>query len=363
MDISPFLKLMVEKNASDLFFSVGAPPNIKIHGVTSALGKEPVKPNQMAEMVLSVTSDAQKIEFEEQMELNMAYSVTGVGRFRINIFRQRSELAMVVRYIQGEIPSLDALGLPPIIQSLMLESQGLILVVGASGSGKSTAMAAMIHYRNEQRKGHILTIEDPIEFLHKHQQSIVDQREIGIDTLSYANALKNARSEAIDVLMVGDIRDRNTLSEVLNYAETGHLCVSALHADTVAQAIERMIYFVPEDSKQQLLADLALNLRAIVALRLIPGLSQQRVPLIELLTNSPAIAELISKGKIKEIQEVMEKNSSEEWHTYDHSLFFLYQKNSISREQALHYAASKNDMAERIQQYEMQRKSQKSIKK
>jgi len=344
MDITPFFKLMVEKNASDLFFSVGAPPNIKIEGVTSPVGQVPVKSQQMAEITMSLMSDNQQKEFEKNMELNMAFSVVGVGRFRINIFRQRGEVAMVIRYIKGEIPSIPDLRLPTILQSIVMELRGLVLVVGSTGSGKSTTLASMIDHRNQNHRGHILTIEDPIEFLHKHKKSIVDQREIGIDTLSYDNALVNAMREAPDLILIGEIRERSSMKHAIAYSETGHLCISTLHANNANQAIERIINFFPEDAKQQILSDLSLNLRAIISLRLIPGIDNQRVPAVEILLNTPYISDLIDKGKIEEIKEIMARSNEQGMQTFDQSLLKLYYDKLITKENAIKYADSKNNV-------------------
>lgn len=344
MDITPFFKLMVEKDASDLFFSVGAPPNIKIQGITSPVGKIAVKSQQMAEIVLSLMTDSQQKEFEENLELNLAFSVVGVGRFRINMFRQRGENAMVVRYIKGEIPSIEDLRLPKILQSIVMELRGLVLVVGSTGSGKSTTLASMIDFRNENHRGHILTIEDPIEFLHKHKKSIVDQREIGIDTLNYDNALVNAMREAPDVILIGEIRERSAMKHAIAYSETGHLCISTLHANNANQAIERVINFFPEDAKHQVLSDLALNLRAVISLRLIPGINSERVPAVEILLNTPYISDLIEKGKVEEIKEIMARSTEQGMQTFDQALLNLYYEGRITKENAIKFADSKNNV-------------------
>lgn len=260
MDIIPFFKLMVDRSASDLFFSVGAPPNMKVEGITAPVGQVPLKSQQMMEIAKSIMSDAQQKEFDATMELNMALSIEGIGRYRINLFRQRGEVAMVIRYIKGDIPSLAELNLPPILSSVVMEQRGLVLIVGATGSGKSTSLAAMIDYRNINHCGHILTIEDPIEYLHKHKKSIVDQREVGIDTQTYDNALKNAMREAPDVILICEVRDRDTMKHAIAYAETGHLCLSTLHANNANQTMDRVLNFFPEDAKQQLLLDLLWSL-------------------------------------------------------------------------------------------------------
>ncbi|RUQ91555.1 PilT/PilU family type 4a pilus ATPase [Legionella septentrionalis] len=348
MDIVPFFKLMVDRGASDLFFSVGAPPYIKIEGKTSPLGQAPLKSHQMQEIASSVMNDAQQKEFEGTMELNMAISVENVGRYRINLFRQRGEIAMVVRYIKGSIPSFSDLNLPPLLSSIVMEQRGLVLVVGATGSGKSTTLAAMIDYRNSNYCGHILTIEDPIEFIHHHKKSIVDQREVGIDTLSYDNALKNAMREAPDVILIGEIRDRHTMKHAIAYAETGHLCLSTLHANNANQTMDRIINFFSEEAKQQLLLDLSLNLRAIISLRLIPGLHEKRIPAVEILLNSPYISDLIEKGKIEEIKDVMARSTEQGMQTFDQALFNLYKSGKISKENAIRYADSRNNVGLKI---------------
>lgn len=348
MDIIPFFKLMVDLGASDLFFSVGTPPHMKVEGVTSPAGQAPITSSQMMEIATSIMNDAQRKEFEASMELNMAVSVENIGRYRINLFRQRGEVAMVVRYIQGVIPSLADLNLPPILSSVVMEQRGLILVVGATSSGKSTTLASMIDYRNSNYSGHILTIEDPVEYLHQHKKSIVDQREVGIDTHSYDNALKNAMREAPDVILIGEIRDQNTMKHGVAYAETGHLCLSTLHANNANQTMDRIINFFPDEAKQQLLFDLSLNLRAIISLRLIPGLKDKRIPAVEILLNSPYISDLIEKGKIDEVKEAMAKSNEQGMQTFDQALFNLYKEGKISQENAIRYADSKNNVSLKI---------------
>ena len=344
MDITPFFKLMVDKGASDLFFSVGAPPNIKIEGVISPIGQVPLKSQQMAEIALSLMNEEQRKEFEATMELNMSLSISGVGRFRINLFHQRSTISMVVRNIKNKIPSIEQLNLPPMLQSIIMELRGLVLVVGATGSGKSTTLAAMIDYRNENQSGHILTIEDPIEFLHQHKKSIIDQREVGIDTMSYDNALVNAMREAPDVILIGEIRERSAMKHAIAYAETGHLCISTLHANNANQALDRIISFFSEDARKQILLDLSLNLRAIISLRLVPGLNNQRMAAVELLLNTPYISDLIEKGQFDDIKEVMERSTEQGMQTFDHALLKLYRDGLISKENAIKFADSKNNV-------------------
>lgn len=348
MDIFSLLKQMIEESASDLFLSVGAPPNIKVEGVTRPIGQTPLTSNDIAELSKSVMNDAQQKEFEATMELNMALSLEGVGRFRINVFRQRGAVALVARYIVGDIPSIEALNLPPILSSIIMEQRGLVLIVGSTGSGKSTSLASMIDFRNTEHTGHILTIEDPIEYIHRHKKSIVDQREVGIDTLSYDSALKNAMREAPDVILIGEIRDKDTMKHAIAYAETGHLCLSTLHANSANQALDRVINFFPEDAKPQLLLDLSLNLRAIVSMRLVPGINNQRVPAVEILLNTPYISELIEKGKIEEIKEVMERSTELGMQTFDQALLSLYKAGKISQEDAIRFADSKNNVGLKI---------------
>lgn len=348
MDITPLFKLMVERGASDLYFSVGAAPYIKIEGVTSPIGQIPLNSQQVKEIATSLMNDKQHQEFEASMELNMVVSLVGVGRFRMNVFRQRGEIAFVVRYIKAVIPKIEDLQLPSILKTLVMDLNGLILVVGSTSSGKSTTLASMIDYRNENHRGHILTIEDPIEYLYNHKKSIVDQREIGIDTLNYENALRNAMREAPDVILIGEILERNTMKHAIAYAQTGHLCLSTLHANNANQSLERIINFFPEDAKHELRLDLALNLRAIISLRLIPGLQSQRVPAVEILINSPYIADLIEKGKIDEIKEAMARGREQGMQTFDQALFDLYQNKKISKENAIYYADSRNNVALQI---------------
>ncbi|WP_131781339.1 PilT/PilU family type 4a pilus ATPase [Legionella gresilensis] len=348
MDITPFFKLMVDKSASDLFFSVGVPPYIKIQGAATPVGQTPLKSMQMAEIAASVMNDSQRKEFESTLELNMAISITNVGRFRVNVFRQRGEIAMVVRYIKGEIPPMEELQLPPILKQLIMELRGLILVVGSTGSGKSTTLASMIDYRNENQRGHILTIEDPIEYLYKHKKCIVDQREVGIDTLSYENALKNAMREAPDVILIGEILERDIMKHAISYAQTGHLCLSTLHSNNAYQALERIVNFFSSEARPQLLQDLAQNLRAIISQRLIPGIEKSRVPAVEILINSPYVADLIEKGKIDEIKEAMVKSRDSGMQTFDQALFDLYKAGKITKENAIRFADSKNNVGLQI---------------
>jgi twitching motility protein PilU len=344
MDITPYLQLMADKHASDLFFSTGAPVTIKIEGRTGPVGNQVLPLGAVKQLAYSLMRDEQIKEFEANLEMNFSISVHSTGRFRINVYRQRGEVSMVIRYIKSAIPSVAELNLPEILNHLVTLARGLILVVGATGSGKSTTLAAMISHRNQTIPGHILTIEDPIEFMHSHEKCVVDQREVGIDTLSYANALKNAMREAPDVILIGEIRDRDTMQQAIAYAETGHLCLSTLHASNSYQALERILNFFPDTARHQLLEDMSLNLRAIVSQRLLHGVDGRRVPAAEVMCNSPYIADLIMKGEIEKIREAMEQSVDQGMCTFDASLFSLYKAGKITVEEALHHADSRNNL-------------------
>ncbi|OGT67163.1 MAG: type IV pili twitching motility protein PilT [Gammaproteobacteria bacterium RIFCSPLOWO2_02_FULL_47_50] len=348
MEISNYLKFMVEHNASDLFFSVGAPVNIKIEGETSSIGDKNLTSSDVRQLAYSIMNDDQVTTFESRLELNMAFSVANMGRFRVNVFRQRGDTAMVIRYIKSKIPSIEALGLPDILKDLIMEYQGLILVVGSTGSGKSTTLASMINYRNEKKTGHILTIEDPIEFIHEHKKSIVDQREVGLDTLSLSEALMNALREAPDVIVVGEIRDRETMRHALHYAETGHLCLSTLHANNANQTMERIINFFPDTAHHGLLLDLGQHLRAIISQRLINGINGKRAPAVEIMLKTPFIAELIEDHRISEIKDAMEQGTLAGMQTFDQSLYKLFKDGKITIDEALRNADSKNNLRLRL---------------
>ncbi len=348
MDITPYLKLMVDKEASDVFFYVGAPVHIKINGVVRAVGSKPLQPGGVREIAYSVMKDDQIKEFEQEWECNFAIPLMGVGRFRANVFKQRGEVTMVIRYIKGQVPQVEELGLPPILKQLVMEKRGLVLMVGSAGSGKSTALAAMIDYRNTTLPGHILTIEDPIEFTHLHKKSIIGQREIGIDTHSYEHALKSALREAPDVILIGEARSREVMKFALSYAETGHLCLSTLHSNNANGALERIVNFFPEDARDQLLMDLSLNLRSIVSQRLIRSLSGGLVPAVEVLLNTPYVADLIQKGKIDHVKDAMEQGTQVGMKTFDQALFELYKAGKISRDEAIKNADSRNNVSLQI---------------
>ena len=349
MDIFSFLNAMVEKGGSDLFFSVGAPVNLKIEGVTHPLKMPVLQPGQVKQLAYSVMNEKQISEFEAKMEMNLSVSAANLGRFRVNVFVQRGETGMVVRYIKNKIPALAALGLPPVLEKMVLRKRGLVLVTGATGSGKSTTLASMINYRNENVTGHILTIEDPLEFLHAHKRSVVDQREVGIDTLSYEEALKNALREAPDVILIGEIRDRNTMKQAIAYAETGHLCLSTLHANNANQAMERVINFFPEDAHHQLLLDLSMNLAGVVSQRLIPGLHEKLVPAVEVMLNTSLIAELIEKADFSGIKDAMEKSIAEGSQTFEAEIARLIQEGVIDRKEGLTNADSATNLLWRLQ--------------
>ncbi len=348
MDIVPYLKLMVQKNGSDLFFSTGAPPNLKAEGETRPIGSSPLQPGQVRKLAYGVMSDEQIKEFESTFECNLAISIQKLGRFRVNVFKQRGDAAMVIRYIKGVIPPVEKLNLPVILKDLIMEPRGLILVVGSTGSGKSTTLASMIEHRNQHKAGHILTIEDPIEYLYTHKKSVVDQREVGIDTLSYENALKNAMREAPDVILIGEIRDMYTMQHAVAYAETGHLCLSTLHANNANQALDRIINFFPDSSQNQLYMDLSLNLRAVVSQRLVKGKNGQRIPAVEIMLLTTYISELIQKGDVHAIKEVMEQGTERGMQTFDQSLYSLFQEGRITLEEALNHADSRNNLSLKI---------------
>jgi twitching motility protein PilU len=353
---------VIELKGSDLFISAGTPPQIKVEGKTVSIGKKDLSAQETHQLAYSIMSDEQMKAFEHELELNIALHLPNAGRFRVNVFKQRGEMALVARYIKSEIPSISKLGLPPRLQELIMEERGLLLVVGGTGTGKSTTLASMIDYRSSTRSGHILTIEDPVEFIHSHKKGMVNQREVGLDTHSYANALKNAMREAPDVILIGEIRDRETMQHALAYAETGHLCVSTLHANNANQALDRILNFFPETAHSQILMDLSLHLKAIVAQRLCHGINGKRVAAVEMMTNTPYISDLIQKGKIDVIKEAMTQ-SKDVQQTFDEALYELTTTQQISQEEALRHADSRNNLSLKFRLEKGSRKDPSAINK
>ena len=347
-DLVDFLGVMVKKEASDLYFTAGAPVQIKINGVTMAIANTETTSENVKALLYGVMNDKQKKEFESTLESNFAISVQGLGRFRVNAFYQRSQVAVVVRYLKSKIPSIEELGLPPILKDLVLEPRGLILVVGSTGSGKSTTLASMIDYRSSLKTGHILTIEDPVEYIHVHKKSIVNQREVGIDTLSYAAALKNAMREAPDVILFGEIRDVETMRHAIAYADTGHLCLSTLHANNAYQGLERIVNFFPDAARHQVLDDLAMNIKGVFSQRLLKALDGTRVPACELMLPSPYIVDLIQQGEFESIRDNMAQSSELGMMTFEQSVFDLYMAKKITKEEALRGVDSKGNLQTRI---------------
>ena len=347
-DLGRYLKAVVDANGSDLFLTVGAPPSGKVAGIVRPLTLPPMPPESVRALANLIMSEAQIRDFESRMECDLAISIEGLGRFRANVYVQRGEVAMVLRYVHARIPTLEELKMPLVLRQLALLKRGLVMVVGAAGAGKSTTLACMLDYRNYHRPGHILTIEDPIEFMHSHKQSIVSQREVGVDTLSFGEALRRAMREAPDVIMIGELRDRETLQHAMNYAESGHLCVATMHANNANQAIERMLNFFPEDAHKRILLDLSLNLHGVVAQRLVPGVGDRLVPVAEVMLRTPYIADLIHKGSIDQIRAVLAKSNELGMQTFDQSLFNLYANGEITLEQALENADSKTDLSVRL---------------
>lgn len=343
------LRMMVQKDGSDLFITAGAVPSIKVDGKMTPLSNQSLSPQHTQVLVHSIMNDRQMAEFDANQECNFAISLPGVSRFRVNAFTQRGSAGVVLRVIRSDIPEFADLDLPPILKDVAMTTRGLVIFVGATGSGKSTSLAAMVGYRNENSKGHIITIEDPIEFIHNHRNCIVTQREIGVDTESYEIALKNTLRQAPDVILIGEIRDRETMDYAIAFAETGHLCLSTLHANSTNQALDRVINFFPEERRAQLLMDLSLNLKSIVSQRLIPKRDGEgRVPAVEVLLNTPLMSDLIFKGQVHEIKELMAKSNELGMNTFDQALFDLYESGRISYEDALRNADSLNDLRLRI---------------
>jgi len=348
LDFNGYLTVLAKNDGSDLYLSTGAPPCAKFHGVLKPIIKEALKPGEIKVIAYEMMDAKQQEEFEAELEMNLAYTIAGVGRFRVNIFKQRNEMSIVARNIVTEIPKVDDLGLPSVLKEIIMSKRGLVLFVGATGSGKSTSLAALIDHRNANSSGHIITIEDPVEFIHKHKKSIINQREIGMDTRSFEAALKNTLRQAPDVILIGEIRDKETMEHALAFAETGHLCISTLHANNANQALDRIINFFPEERRNQLLTDLSLNLRAFVSQRLVATVDQKRAAAIEILLGTPTVGELILRGEIEGIKEIMQKSENLGMQTFDTALFKLYESGRITLDEAIKNADSANNLRLRI---------------
>lgn len=348
MPIKKFLEVLAKHDGSDLYLSTGAPPSGKFQGVLKPLSKEALKPGQISEMIKEVMDEEQREEFEHELELNMAISLPGVGRFRLNMFRQRNEVSVVARNIVTDIPRFEDLGLPEVLKQVITSKRGLILFVGGTGSGKSTSLASLIDHRNSTSAGHIITIEDPVEFVHNHKKSIINQREVGVDTKSFHAALKNTLRQAPDVILIGEIRDAETMEHALAFAETGHLAISTLHANNANQALDRIINFFPSERHAQILQDIGLNMQAIVSQRLVPTVDNKRVAAVEVLLGTKTIQDLVYKGDIDSIKEIMAKSENLGMQTFDAALFKLQQAGKISLDEALKNADSANNLRLRI---------------
>ncbi|CAH0992295.1 Twitching mobility protein [Sinobacterium norvegicum] len=348
MTFNDYLTILAKNDGSDLYLSTGAPPCAKFQGVLKPLEKKIMTPGEIKDIAYDVMDPDQRKEFEQELEMNLAISIPGVARFRINIFRQRNEFSIVARNIKAEIPSFAELKLPSVLKELVMAKRGLVLFVGGTGSGKSTSLAALIDHRNSNTGGHIITIEDPIEYVHRHKKSIVNQREVGVDTHSFQAALKQTLRQAPDVILIGEIRDRETMEHALAFAETGHLAISTLHANSANQALDRIINFFPEERRNQLLMDLSSNLRGFVCQRLVPTTDGKRCAAVEVLTGTPTIADQILKGEFENIKATMEKSASAGMQTFDMALLSLYQEGRISLDEALKNADSANNLRLKI---------------
>ncbi|OBS37249.1 type IV pili twitching motility protein PilT [Pseudomonas syringae pv. syringae] len=348
MDFPALLKILASQDGSDLYLSTGAPPCAKFNGVLKPLGSETFKPGEVAVIAQALMDEEQKLEFQRELEMNLAVSMAGIGRFRINIFMQRNEVSIVARNIKLDIPRFEDLFLPPVLLDVIMEKRGLVLFVGATGSGKSTSLAALIDYRNRNASGHIITIEDPVEFIHRHKKSIVNQREVGVDTRSFHAALKNTLRQAPDVILIGEIRDRETMEHALAFADTGHLAISTLHANNANQALDRIINFFPEERRAQLLHDLGNNLKAFVSQRLVRTPDGKRRAAVEVMMGTPTIRDLIQRNELTELKGIMEKSGSLGMQTFDTALFNLAVEGAISEEEALKNADSQNNVRLRL---------------
>ncbi|WP_346837058.1 PilT/PilU family type 4a pilus ATPase [Microbulbifer sp. SAOS-129_SWC] len=352
MDFTGYLRVLARNDGSDLYLSTGAPPCAKFQGVLKPLSKEPLGPGQIEKMAMEIMDAEQQEEFKRELEMNLAMTIPNVGRFRINIFWQRNQVSIVARNIVTEIPKFDDLKLPEILKEVVMAKRGLVLFVGGTGSGKSTSLAALIDHRNTNSGGHIITIEDPVEYVHKHKKSVINQREVGVDTRSFHAALKNTLRQAPDVILIGEIRDRETMEHALAFAETGHLAISTLHANNANQALDRIVNFFPEERRPQLLMSLSQNIRAFVSQRLVPTVDGKRCAAVEILLGTQTINELILKGEFHSIKEIMQKSENLGMQTFDGALFKLYVEGRISHDDAIRNADSANNLRLRIKLYE-----------
>jgi twitching motility protein PilU len=348
MEFEDYLKILASKDGSDLYLSTGAPPSAKFEGVLKPLEKATMQPGQIKAIAYELMDKKQQEEFEEELEMNLASSVPGVGRFRVNIFKQRNEISIVARNIKTEIPKFDDLKLPDILKDVIVRKRGLVLFVGGTGSGKSTSLAALIDHRNSTSSGHIITIEDPVEFVHRHKKSVVNQREVGVDTRNFHNELKNPLRQAPDVILIGEVRDRDTMEHCLAFAETGHLAISTLHANNANQALDRIINFFPEERRPQLLQDLSSNIQAFVSQRLIPSTDGKRVAAVEVLLGTATIKEKILRGELEDIKDIMAKSENLGMQTFDTALFKLYKEGKITLDDAVKNADSANNLRLKI---------------
>lgn len=351
MEIDALLQILASRHGSDLYLSTGAPPSAKFDGVLKALTDQPFKPGEVAAIAASIMDAEQRQEFDRDLEMNLALSLPGVGRFRLNIFKQRNDVSIVARNIKLDIPRFEDLNLPPVLLETVMLKQGLMLFVGSTGSGKSTSLAALIDYRNRHSSGHIITIEDPVEFIHRHKTSIVNQREVGVDTRSFHAALKNTLRQAPDVVLIGEIRDRETMEHALAFADTGHLVISTLHAHNANQALDRVINFFPEERRGQLLNDLGNNLKAFVSQRLVRTRDGQRRAAVEVMLGTPTIGDLIRRNEFGELKGIMEKSSEVGMQTFDGALFALFAEGAIDEAEALKHADSVNNLRLRLKMH------------
>ncbi|OPY83533.1 MAG: Twitching mobility protein [Syntrophorhabdus sp. PtaU1.Bin153] len=347
-DLIRYLKYMVEKDASDIYLTVGVPPMFRIEGVVFPWGSDALSPDETEAIAYRAMNDRQRKNFDETLEMNLALYYPELGRFRVNIFRQRGYVGLVIRQIKVNIQTIDELGLPQILKDVVMTKRGLVLVVGATGSGKSTSLAAMIDYRNLNQRGHIITIEDPIEFVHQHKMSVITQREIGFDTHSFFNALKNTMRQAPDVILIGEIRDAETMEDAITFAETGHLALATLHSNNANQAMERILNFFPIERHIQIYMQLSLNLRSIISQRLLPSVDAKRVAAIEILLDTPRVKDLIMKGEVAALKDTMAASYNEGMQTFDQHIFDLYMSGRIDYNTAVAYADSPNDVRLRI---------------